>query len=221
MTAARADGHLIGLLMLTVLAATLAAIVWGAVPQKAYAQARTWLGAAALAAGMVVWVGFLAWDSRVLGMVNVLRLLALLACWMAACTGVAAVLRNFGAGVAVAAPATVAAVFLAFPAAVVPLHRALQRPGSTTADRTVSVLAWGCPTMGAIDAIAPEAIYSWSGGGERRVMYGMTTLGQDAAWPAVTWSGESLVYAFIAMDAAVLALLIPRRAAAIETGGEE
>jgi hypothetical protein len=211
LTTPRADVQLIGLIMFTLVAATFAAIIWGAVSHPNHAHARTWIGAACLVAGLALWLGFLAWDSHVLGGVHVLKLVALVAGWMAACTGVAAVLRNFGPGLAIVIPATLAALFLAFPATVVPLHRALQRPGSTTADRTISALAKGCPTLGALDAIVDAAPYSWSGGGANRVMYGLTTLGQDAPWPQVTWTTEALVYALLAADAAVLALLIPRR----------
>ena len=192
----------IGMLMLTMLVATFVAIFWGALLHAGVA--RFWLGVAKLAAYGAFWLALLAWESGSLELLHTLKLSLLLATWIAACAGVTQLLRRFGPGVAVTVPAALAAILLAFPAAVVPLHRALQHPGSTAADRTVAWIAPACPVLGTLDAISDRVPFAWPEGTGNRVMYRLTTLGQDAPWPRTTWWSETLLYAALAALAGAL-----------------
>ena len=183
------DTLTVGAVMLTLLSTTLGGIVWAGVVQEARPLARTWSGAAVLASGAGLALLALAWESGMMSAWDAVKLWLLLAAWIAALTSAGIRLRRYGPGTAVAAVSLVALVLLAFPAVAGPLHRAIEKPGTTTAERVIGTAAYGCPTLGAIDAVSDSIRFSWTQAANR-VMYSLTPLGQDAPWPRVAWGWQ-------------------------------
>jgi hypothetical protein len=162
-----------------------------------------------------IFLAMVAIDSRAFSFVALLKVSAVITGWIALCIALPFLLRKcrLGIGVAIIAPSILAAIFLAFPAAVVPAHRALASPGSSRADNFAAIAVYTCPVYGMFNATSGEMPSPWPSG-RNRIMYQLTIFDQNTANPAANWLTQSFVFASLAAILGAVAHFTRRQSSA-------